>query len=188
VNGAEDGWRRDLAFTLAGLAILAAAAAILLWMGHPAISPDGALRFWGGGEDSEHVIDWYTPSHFIHGFIFYFVLWLVARRWSLDARGIVALLVEAAWEVIENTPWVINRYRDVTVSADYLGDTVINSVFDLVAMLGGFWLASRLPVWLTVALAIAFELAAGYAVRDNLSLNIIMLLYPLDAIRVWQGG
>ncbi len=187
MNGAAADRRRDLAVAALGLAVIAAAAAILLAMGQPAIGPAG-LKVWGGDEDSRHLLDWYTPSHFIHGFLFYFAFWLVARRRSIDARGIVALVVEAAWEVIENTPWVIGRYREVTVSVAYAGDTVVNSVSDIVAMLVGFWLASRLPVWLTVALAIAFEGAAAIAVRDNLTLNILMLLYPLDTIRIWQGG
>ena len=111
---------------------------------------------------SRHILDWYTPSHIVHGFLFYGALWVVARGWTVDQRGIAALVIETAWEVIENTPWVINRYRDVTVSGDYVGDTVINSVFDLWAMLVGFWLASRLPIWLTVALAIALELGRAH--------------------------
>jgi len=189
VSGETAGWRRDATIVVAGLAIFALQAGILLWMGQPAISPSGAIVIWGeGGETSRQLIDWYTPSHIVHGFLFYGALWIVARRWTIGQRGIVALVVEAAWEVVENTPWVIDRYRDVTVSGDYVGDTVINSVFDLWAMLVGFWLASRLPIWLTVALAIALELGALIAVRDNLTLNILMLLYPVEAIRLWQAG
>jgi len=188
VTGEAAAWRRDATIVVAGLAIFAIQAAILLWMGQPAINPDGNIDVWGNLAHSRHIIDWYTPSHIVHGFIFYGVLWLVARRWSIDQRGLAAMAIEAVWEVVENTPWVIDRYRDVTVSGDYVGDTVINSVFDLWAMLVGFWLASKLPVWLTVALAIALEVGALIAVRDNLTLNILMLLYPVDAIRVWQAG
>lgn len=183
------GARRDTIIVVAGLAIFALQAAILSWMGQPALSPAGGAPVWGvGGETSRHLLDWYTPSHIVHGFIFYGVLWLFAPQWTIDQRGLAALAIEAAWEVIENTPWVIDRYRDVTVSRDYVGDTVINSVFDTWAMLVGFWLASRLPVWLTVALAIALEVGALIAVRDNLTLNILMLLWPVETIRVWQAG
>ncbi|MBN9023239.1 MAG: DUF2585 family protein [Rhizobiales bacterium] len=158
-------------------------------MGQPAIDPDGATGVWGDGSSTSRLpLDWYSGSHVVHGFLFYWLTWLIFRRWSVDRRGLVAMLVEAAWEVVENTPWVIDRYRDVTVSGDYVGDTVLNSVFDLWAMLVGFWLAARLPVWLTVALAIALELAALLAIRDNLTLNVLMLLWPVDAIRVWQAG
>ncbi|HET7716151.1 MAG TPA: DUF2585 family protein [Bauldia sp.] len=179
---------RDARIVAAGIAIFVLQAAILWWMGQPAINPGGNIDVWGNLEHSRHVLDWYTPSHLVHGFIFYGALWLVARHWSIDQRGLAALAIEAAWEVIENTPWVIGRYRDVTVSGDYVGDTIINSVFDLWAMLVGFWLASRLPVWLTIALAVALELGALIAVRDNLALNILMLLWPIDAIRVWQAA
>lgn len=180
--------RRDVIVIVVGLAIVAATALILAVMGQPWIAPSGSVHLWGGTEHSQHIIDWYTPSHIIHGFIFYLVLWLVMRRQPLGIRALVALVIEAAWEITENTPWVIDRYRDVTIAADYVGDTILNSVFDLVAMLVGFWLAARLPVWLTVLLAIGFELLAAWAVRDNLTLNVIMLVYPLDGILAWQAG
>ena len=180
---------RDTAVVLAGLAIIALQAGLLLLMGQPAVNPDGAGGIWGAGAStSRQLLDWYTGSHIVHGFLFYWLTWLVLPRWSVGRRGLVAMLVEAAWEVVENTPWVIDRYRDVTVSGDYVGDTVVNSVFDLWAMLVGFWLAAKLPVWLTVALAIALELGALIAIRDNLALNVLMLLWPVDAIRVWQSG
>ena len=181
--------RRDATMVLAGLAILALQAGLLLWMGQPAVNPDGGGGIWGeGASTSRQLFDWYSGSHIVHGFLFYWLTWLVLRRWSVDGRGLVAMVIEATWEVVENTPWVIDRYRDVTVSGDYVGDTVINSVFDLWAMLVGFWLAAKLPVWLTVALAIALELGALIAIRDNLTLNVLMLLWPVDAIRVWQAG
>lgn len=183
------GLRRDLTIALAGLGIIALQAIILVAMGQPAVDPDGTPGVWGAGSSTSRLLlDWYTASHLVHGFLFYGLLWLVLRRWSVDARGLVAILIETAWEVIENTPWVIDRYRDVTVSGDYVGDTVANSVFDVWAMLVGFWLAARLPIWLSVALVIALELAALLVIRDNLTLNILMLLYPVDAIRLWQAG
>lgn len=124
--------RHDTAVVVAGLAIIALQAGLLLWMGQPAINPDGGGGIWGAGPStSRQLFDWYSGSHIVHGFLFYWLTWLVLPRWSVDRRGLVAMLVEAAWEVVENTPWVIDRYRDVTVSGDYVGDTVVNSVFDL---------------------------------------------------------
>jgi len=181
--------RGEGAIALAGLGVIVLQVLILLAMGQPLADPSGATAVWGAGPStSRHLFDWYTASHVVHGFLFYGVLWIVLPRWTVSARGLVAIVVEAAWEVIENTPWVIDRYRDVTVSGDYLGDTVINSVFDLWAMLIGFWLAARLPVWFSVAIVLALEAVALLVIRDNLTLNILMLLYPVDAIRLWQAG
>lgn len=183
------GARREAVIAIAGLGVIALQVAILLWMGQPPVDPGGAVDVWGAGAStSRHLFDWYTASHLVHGFLFYGVLRIVLPRWPVSARGLVAIVVEAAWEVIENTPWVIDRYRDVTVSGDYLGDTVINSVFDLWAMLVGFWLAARLPVWLSVAIVLALEAVALLVIRDNLTLNILMLLYPLDSVRDWQAA
>ena len=189
MSQAADTHRETATVFLAGIAIFAAQAAILLWMGQPSAAPAGSGGLWGAGPSTSlRLFDWYTGSHFVHGFLFYWLTWLVLPRWSVGRRGVVAMVIEAAWEVVENTPWVIDRYRDVTVSGDYVGDTVLNSVFDLWAMLVGFWMAAKLPVWLTVALAIALEVGALVAIRDNLTLNVLMLLYPIEAIRIWQAG
>jgi len=124
----------------------------------------------------------------LHGFAFYGLAWLIGRRWPLGARLLLAMLIECSWEVFENTDYVINRYRAVTISLDYYGDSVINSLSDISAMAAGFMLASRVRVWTIVALALAAEVFVGWMIRDNLTLNIIMLVHPTDAIRRWQMG
>jgi hypothetical protein len=172
--------------------IILLTAAYLLWIGREPICKCGYVKLWHGevvsAENSQHLSDWYTPSHIIHGFLFFGALWLVARRLSLGWRLAIATLVECAWEIIENSDAVIERYRAVTISLDYYGDSVINTVFDVFAMILGFWLAARLPVWATVALILLFEGATMLIIRDGLALNVLMLLYPLDWIAEWQAA
>ena len=176
------------------LGIFVVLAAVLLAMGQPAICECGFVKFWHGvvfsSENSQHASDWYTFSHVIHGFGFYFLLWLINKRFPmpLGLRLALAVGLEVGWEIFENTDFIIKRYRETTISLDYYGDSVINSASDVAAMILGFWLAWRLPVWLTITLAVALEVFVGFFIRDNLLLNIIMLIYPLEAIKIWQGG
>ena len=172
------------------VAIVVIAGATLYAMGHLLICKCGTVSLWHfdvvSAENSQHIIDWYTPSHIIHGFLFYGALWLFAPRLSFGTRLILAVAVEATWEVAENTDFVINHYREMTVSLDYYGDSVLNSVSDILFMIAGFFLAAWLPVWVTILLAIALELFVGVMIRDGLTLNVIMFVWPLDSIVQWQ--
>jgi hypothetical protein len=152
----------------------------------------GYVKLWHGvvdsAENSQHLTDWYSLTHLVHGLLFYLALWLVGRHWPLGLRLVLTVALEAGWEVLENTDFVIERYRAATISLHYYGDSVVNSVADTLACVLGFMLAARLPVWAAVTLGLALELVAALVIRDNLTLNVVMLLYPFAAIRQWQAG
>ena len=161
-------------------------------MGRNPICTCGAVDLWVGERDSSRtsqmLADWYSFSHVVHGLLFYAGLWLVAGRWPVEWRFVAALLIEAGWEVIENTPWVIDRYRTATAALGYTGDSVINSIADIAMMVLGFLAARKLPLWGSVLLAILLELVPLSVIRDNLTLNVWMLLWPTEWLRSWQAG
>jgi hypothetical protein len=172
----------------AGFVALQAAA--LLAMGHPAICTCSRIDLWHGNpsgpETSQHLTDWYTYTHIVHGFGFYLLLWLIAPRMPFLWRLVIAIGLEAGWEVIENTPFIMDRYRQSALARGYFGDSIINSVVDTLAAMLGFALARVLPVWVSVALVAGMELFAAYMIRDNLILNIIQLIHPSEVISRWQ--
>ena len=177
--------------TLAIVAAMMLVGLIELGMGREPMCTCGFIALWHGAVDSQnsqHISDWYTFTHVEHGIGFYALLVLVGRRMPLPVRLLASVAIEGAWEVAENTPFIIDRYRTATVSLDYYGDSVVNSLADIVAMMAGFWLARRLPVRVTVALVVVTEVLLAIAIRDNLALNILMLIYPLDGVRQWQLG
>ena len=188
--GTTASWnRRSL---LAGAAVVVLTAVVLLAMGRISWCACGYVKLWHAGaadpQTSQHLTDPYSFSHVIHGFGFFWLLWLVARHLSVGARGVIAIAAECGWELLENTPLIIDRYRENTASLEYYGDSVVNSLGDIAAMVLGFWLASRLPFWVVVAITVAIELVLLVLIRDNLVLNVLMLIWPIDAIRRWQLG
>lgn len=179
--------RRPILAALAVFPLLA----VLMWsMGRSPLGPDGTFGWWTSNiwspQCSQRLADAYAFSHIIHGMAFYGLLWIFARRLSIPARYLIAVILEAGWELLENSPVIINRYRDATMALGYSGDSILNSTGDLLMMSLGFLLAWRLPVWLTVLAVLVMEIACALWIRDNLTLNIIMLIHPVEAIKAWQ--
>jgi hypothetical protein len=173
-------------------ALLAGQAVALLLMGQPPICDCGRVDLWhgdpSGPETSQHLTDWYTLTHVVHGFGFYALLWLLVPRLSFGVRLLLALGLEVGWEILENTPMIIERYREQALAEGYFGDSVVNSIGDTLATVIGFVAARALPVWSSVVLVIAIEVFAALMIRDNLALNVIQLILPIEAVSRWQLG
>jgi hypothetical protein len=173
-------------------AIVVAFIAGMLAMGRLPWCACGYVKIWHGvvksSENSQHLFDWYTFTHLLHGFGLYALLHLIARGRAPSSRLVAAIAIEAAWEIFENTPWVIERYRAGTISLDYYGDTIVNSLGDILASTAGFLFAARAPVWATLAAFAVVEVGLALVIRDNLTLNVLMLIWPIEAIRQWQLG
>ena len=167
-------------------------AASLVSLGRNLTCQCGYVKLWHGAvsssENSQHIFDWYSPSQVLHGLVFYLALHFLLPKLDIGWRLVMAAAIEAAWEVVENTSWIIDKYREDTIALDYYGDSVVNSLSDMTMMEVGLIIAARATVWLSISLFIAAELLVGTIIRDGLLLNIIMLLYPLDWIRHWQAG
>jgi hypothetical protein len=178
-------------YGVAGIIIVAQALALFTF-GQPAICECGYVKVWEGvvlsAGNSQHLSDWYTLSHIIHGFLFYLGLWCFFPRRSFAWRLALAVGIEAAWEIVENTPMVIAHYREQALAQGYTGDSILNSISDTLAMIGGFLMARKLPVWSIIAVALFLELYVGYEIRDNFTLNIINLLHHFEFIATWQSG
>ena len=172
------------------IAVFVLTAGIELWMGRSPLGPDGKFGLWDGdiwsSENSQRFADPYSFSHFVHGVLFYGFLWLVALKLPVRYRLLMALAVEAGWELLENSPLIINRYREATIALGYTGDSVFNSLSDVLMMAIGFLFAARARTWISVVAVIAMEAGCALWVRDNLTLNIIMLIHPFNAIKAWQ--
>jgi Protein of unknown function (DUF2585) len=172
--------------------ILAAAAAVLFALGRNPICTCGSVDLWVGSRDSprtsQMLADWYSLSHVVHGLLFFAALWLVARRWPVGWRFLAAVLIESLWEVVENTPMVIDRYRATTAALGYNGDSILNSMSDIAMMCVGFLAARKLPVWASILLVIVLELVPLFVIRDNLTLNVWTLLAPSPAVQAWQAA
>ena len=185
--------KRPLFFTVCGVAVLVSLQILILFLfGQPVICTCGYIKLWEGvvlgPGNSQHLTDWYTFSHILHGFIFYWLLSIFAPRVPFTTRILIALGIEVAWELTENTPMVINHYRQQALAQGYTGDSIINSVSDSFSMLVGFLWAWRMPVLVTILLAVGLEAFTLYAIRDGLSLNIINLIHPFKFISDWQSG
>jgi hypothetical protein len=181
-------------YILLGVGIIISMALTLHAMGRVGWCTCGTIKLWHGmvasSQNSQHLFDWYSFTHVLHGFLFYLLLWLLDRknRLSFGAKLVIAIGLAASWEVLENSNTVIERYRTTTISFGYYGDSITNSIGDVLSMMAGFYIAHRARRWMSITLFVAMELFLAFAIRDNLILNIIMLIHPIDAIRVWQNG
>jgi hypothetical protein len=183
---------RALIAGVAVLALLSVQVLALRAMGHRWICECGYVALWyanpAGPETSQHIADWYSFTHLVHGFGFYVLLWLVAPRSGFAVRLVLIVALEAVWEIVENTPVIIDRYRQLATARGYFGDSAINSLSDTLAAVAGAVLARTIPTWASIVFVIAIEAFLAYAIRDNLTLNVIQLISPNEIISRWQTG
>jgi len=179
------------AYIIVALAIVLAMSTALFLMGREPMCTCGTIKFWHGvvksSENSQQLFDWYTFTHVVHGLGFYLLLTLLNKRMPFGVKLLAAIFLESAWEILENTDMIINRYRAATISLDYYGDSIVNSVGDVIAMIAGFVIAAKKPIWMSIALFLILEIALAVIIRDNLTINIIMLIHPMEAIKHWQN-
>jgi len=190
LNSASQFLKRHFGIIIAFAIILAATAATELWLGRSLFGPDGKFGWWEGniwsGENSQRLADPYSFSHIAHGILLYALLWLTARKIPVRYRFLIASIIEACWELMENSPLIINRYRAVTISLGYVGDSVINSLSDILMLAIGFLFTYHVKPRIALIAVLLMEIACAFWVRDNLTLNIIMLIHPIDTIKHWQ--
>ncbi len=174
---------------LSSLLIVLSAVSLFIF-GRGLWCPAGDLIPWSfdvwSQHNSQHVLDWYTPSHFSHGLLFF----LAIHFWIPDRFRIygssICVFMESGWELLENSNFIIQRYREATIALDYFGDSVLNSVSDILWCALGYQIASRLRPGQILFLFLGLELMTLYFIRDNLSLNVLMLIYPVQSIKDWQ--
>jgi hypothetical protein len=179
-------------WVLAGFVlVLLLTAGAELMSGRSPLGPDSRFGIWEGdiwsSENSQRVADAYSFSHFIHGILFYGFLWSVLRRVPVRHRFLIAVVLEACWELLENSPFIINRYREATISLGYVGDSVLNSVSDIVTASLGFLFAWKVRMRTSLIAIVVLEAGCLLWVRDNLTLNVVMLVHPIPAIKQWQS-
>ncbi len=172
--------------------IIGLTAGVLALLGRVWVSTTGQLLWWvsdiGSPEASQQISDWYSASHFIHGLIFFGFFWIFKRYLSLGTRLLLSTIIEAGWEILENSSFIIDKYREGTIAIGYMGDSILNSVCDIGFMVAGFFFARFVPWWVSLLFILVLEIGVAYMIRDNLFLNVLMLVYPVDAVRAWQGG
>lgn len=177
------------------LVILAVQGAVLYWLGNPFMCPCGNIQIWDGAvrgvQDSQHIFDWYSFSHVVYGIVLYFFLWLARKKFprvTIATAFIIVVMISAGWEVFENTQFAVRHFQANTISYEYRGDSVVNSLMDTVTLAAGFWAAFFLPVWLIVIIAIALEVLMAIYIRDNSVLGMIMFARPMPALFHWQAA
>lgn len=187
-------YKKYLYTLLFALIIIAIMTIILHLEGRISICECGYVKLWYNQivtpEDSQHLFDWYAFTHVLHGLAIYFILWVIDRKKKLNIKTkfLIAVGIAAGWEILENSPMIIDRYRAATISLNYYGDSIINSIGDVISMSLGFWFAHKMKIWYSIVLFILIESVLAYIIRDNLTINIVMLIHPIEAIKFWQQG